>query len=236
MIDRSPVRLFFKVRRNFGLGTALRVTFYRARGLLFPALALPDPLAHDTISRQVSILVSAAEHGAGPLNAIVDFLAERARFGWELCVCAHDPMEPEVRRVLLQRRGTQPWIRIVSADEWVDDATAVRWTVEQATGRYVALLAPGYVPQADAFARLMDRLDRDPRLEAAILLASDGASGNAASGVQETDVRLLLQRKPGYLAAFQGHWTLDAPSAAVSLRGLGLGIGCVSLTGGNSSG
>ena len=74
---------------------------------------------------------------------------------------------------LARLRGTQPWIRIVTADESIDDATAARWTVEQATGQFVALVGPGYAPEADAIARLLVRLHNDPGIDAAVLVGKD---------------------------------------------------------------
>ncbi|MGH6852020.1 MAG: hypothetical protein ACREDJ_02250, partial [Methylocella sp.] len=58
-------------------------------------------------------------------------------------------------------------------DESVDDATAARWTVEQATGQFVALVAPGYTPKAGGIARLLARLRNDPGIDAAVLAGTD---------------------------------------------------------------
>ena len=76
-------------------------------------------------------------------------------------------------RTLARIRGTQPWIRIVTTDKSVDDATAARWTVEQATGQFVALVAPGYTPDAGAITRLLARLHNDSGIDAAVLIGTE---------------------------------------------------------------
>jgi hypothetical protein len=94
-------------------------------------LALRDRPAYDAKRREISILLVAAEHRADTLVAVVGVLAGRGGSDWEICICERSPVEPEMARALARLRGTQPWIRIVTTDESVDDATAARWTVER---------------------------------------------------------------------------------------------------------
>jgi hypothetical protein len=225
LIDLSPFRLFAKVLRNFGFATAVRVAYFRVRGALFPALALPDPSVLYTRQREVSILLSAGAHRPVTLNGVVDLLADRDRLDWEVCVCARFPLEPESARALSRHRGGQPWIRIIEADEAVDDATAAQWTIEQATGRYVALLGPEYAPKLDEFVRLLSLLRNQSELDAAALVSS--TSSGDASSTRSADCILLLQRKSSYLAAVQGRWPLTAPGAAGHLEEAGVPAGYV---------
>ena len=119
-------------------------------------------------------------------------------------------------------RGTQPWIRIVTADKSVDDATAARWTVEQSTGQFVALVATGYTPEADAIARLLAWLHNDPGIDAAVLVGTDEDFGCHPSRVESAHCRLLLLRKSGYLKALPGRWPLTAHALATVLNESGV--------------
>lgn len=222
MNDRSPLSRFVKVSRDFGLVVAMRVAYSKVRGRLCPALALPDPPVYNAMHREVSVLLCTAEQRAATLDAVVDGLAGRGGLDWEVCICERSPVEPEMARALARFRGTQPWIRIVTTDESVDDATAARWTVEQATGQFVALVAPGYTPEANAIARLLARLYYDPGIDAAGLVATDSGSYGPPSSVPWADCSLLLQRKTGYLAALPGRWPLTAPALAKNLDEVGV--------------
>jgi hypothetical protein len=219
---RSPLRRFVTAFRDFGFVVAMRVAYSKVRGRLCPALALPDAPVHNAGHREVSVLLSTAEQGAATLDAVVEGLAGRGGSDWEVCICERSPVEPEMARALARFRGTQPWIRIVTADESVDGATAARWTVEQATGQFVALVAPGYTPDAGAIARLLNRLHNDSGINAAVLAGTDSGSGSPPSPVPWADCRLLLQRKSGYLAALPGRWPLTAPALAKDLDEAGV--------------
>ena len=219
MIDQSPLGLFRKVRRNFGLAAAIRVSFFRLRGALIPALALPPPPA-PTGWRDVSILLDAAEHDVATLEGVIDLLADRNRQDWELCIRAHEPLTAEKAEALARWRGAEPWIRVVAAAASVDAVTAAQWTVEQATGRYLALLAPAGAPRFEAFATLLERLRSEPEIKAAALVGGDGAPAGRF-GQTGPDCRLLLHRKAEYLAFFQGRWPLAAGSAFVLLQQFG---------------
>ena len=213
---------FVTVSRNFGFVIAMRVAYSKVRGKLCPALALPDAPVYNTRHREMSVLLTTSEHGAATLDAVVEILAGRGELDWEVCVCERPPVEPEMARALARLRGTQPWIRIVTADESVDDATAARWTVEQATGQFVALVAPGYSPNAGAIARLLARLNDDSGIDAAALTGADSDSGSPPSPVRWADCRLLLQRKSGYLAALPRRWPLTAPALTRDLDEAGV--------------
>ena len=222
MNGRSPLHRFVTVSRGFGFVIAMRVAFSKVRGRLCPALALPDAPVHNARRREVSVLLCTVEHGAATLDAVFEGLAGRGGLDWEVCICERSPVEPEMARALVRVRGTQPWIRIVTTDESVDDATAARWTVEQATGQFVALVAPGYTPEADAIARLLARLHNDSGTDAAVLVGTDSGSDSPPSSVPWADCRLLLQRKSGYLAALPGRWPLTAPALAQDLDEAGV--------------
>jgi len=220
--DRSPLDRFVRVSRTFGFVVAIKVAYSKIRGWLCPALALPEAPIYNAKHREVSILLSTAELGAATLDGVVDVLAGRGGLDWEVCICERSPADPETARTLARLRGTRPWIRIVTTDRTVDDATAARWTVEQATGQFVALVAPGYMPDADAIARLLARLHNDPGIDAAVLVETDGGSGTPPSRGAGTDCRLLLQRKSGYLAALPERWLFTAPALARDLDETGV--------------
>ena len=217
MNDRSPLRRFFTVSRDFGFFIAMRVAYSKVRGRLWPALALPDVPAYNAGHRAVSVLLSTAGQAAATVDAVVEALAQRGLLDWEVCICERSPVEPEIAGALARVRGTQPWIRIVTAGEFIDDATAARWTVEQATGQFVALVAPGYTPKADAINRLLARLQNDSGIDAAVLVGTDRDLGGPSSLDASADCRLLLQRKSGYLAALGGRWHLAASVLAKEL-------------------
>ncbi len=215
MISRSRLRYFATVCREFGFRTAARVAYSKVRGRLRPALALPDPPVYHASRRELSFLLSAADQDVCSLNAVVRVLSEHVEANWEVCICARSLVEPEMARILARIRGTQPWIRIVTADPSIDHATAVRWTVEQATGRFVALVAPGYALNVSAVTKLLDRLQHDPEVDAAVLVGS----GNPFAWA---DCRLVLQRKSAYLAAPSDLWQLTAPGQAGGLKAAGV--------------
>jgi hypothetical protein len=210
--DRAGLRRFVTVSRDFGFVIGTRVAYSKLRGRLLPALALPDAPVYKALQRQVSVLLSTAEQGAATLDAVINALAGRRELDWEVCICERSPVEPETARVIGHFRGTQPWIRAVTTDQSVDNTTAARWTVEQATGQFVALLAPGYAAGADAIARLLTRLHNDPGIDAAALVGT--AHDPRCPWVH---CRLVLQRKSGYLAAVPGRWPLTAPALAKDL-------------------
>jgi hypothetical protein len=220
--DRSPVRRLVRGYRDFGFHITMKVAYSKVRGWLCPALALPGPPVYNTTLREVSILFSTAEQSAAELDAVFGVVARRGGLDWELCLCERYPLEPEMARALARYRGTQPWLRIVTTDQSVDKETAARWTVEQSTGQFVALLAPGYKLEAGAIAGLFARLHTDPRADAAALIGRDPGPGSLPSRVPWTDCRLLVQRKSGYLAGFQRHWPLTAPAVAKYLDETGV--------------
>jgi hypothetical protein len=205
----------------------MRVAYSKVRGRLCPALALPDAPVYNPMHREVSILLCTAEQGAATLDAVVEGLAGRSGLDWEVCICERSPVEPEMARALARFRGTQPWIRIITTDESVDEVTAARWTVEQATGQFVALVAPGYTPKADAIARLLAPLYNDSVIDAAALIGTDSGSVSPRSPIPWADCRLLLQRKSGYLAALRGRWPLTAPALAKDLDEAGVPTACM---------
>ena len=220
--DFSPLRRFATAARHFGLGVAVRVAYSKVRGRLFPAKALPDAPVWRQAPRELSILFCAAEQDAVTLEAAVQVIAERSGSDWELCVWARSPIGPPFERALTRLRGASPRIRVVSTDPSVDEATAARWTVEQATGEFVALLAPGYLVDADAIVRILDRLRGDQRIEAAILVEPIGSAAQPHG-----DCRLLAQRKSRYLATAWRHWPLTAPILARTLQEMGAPIAIV---------
>ena len=224
--DLSPLRRFATVASRFGLSVAIRVAYSKVRGRLFPAMALPDaPVYHDA-PRELSILLAATEQDAATLEAVVQVIAERGGCNWEVCVSGRPAMGREFERALSRLRGTKPWIRVVSADGSVDEATAAQWTVEQSTGEFVALVAPGYIVDADAITRLLDRLRGEPRMAAAILVERVSSSGDLAAQ-PHSDWRLLMQKKSRYLATASGRWPLTAPALAKTLEEAGAPIAIV---------
>lgn len=138
MDDRSQLHRFVAVARGFGFSVAFRLAYSEVRGRLFPTLARPDAPAYQRGPRDVSVLLSTTEHDATTLGNVIEGLVGLDELDWEVCICERLPVEPEMARALARYRGTQPRIRIVTADVSVDDATAARWTVEQSTGQFVA--------------------------------------------------------------------------------------------------
>jgi glycosyl transferase family 2 len=219
--ERSSWRRFISVYRNFGLGVALKVTISKVRGVLLPASAMPDAPTCDGPQRELSIFIDAAGHDVATLQVIIEALARRKQSNWEMCICAHPPLRPDIGRVLSRFRDKYPWIRIVSTDQAVDKSTAAQWTVEQATGEFVALLAPQHTFDADAATELLARLQRDPQIAAAMLLETDSGSVGPSKPPRWDDCRLLLQRKSQYLAAAPQEWPLTAPALAKALDEVG---------------
>jgi hypothetical protein len=215
----SPLRRFVAVTRDFGLAVATRVAYSKVRGKLCPALALPDAPIYNTRRRELSLLLSTAGQCAATLDAVVEVLAGRGGSDWEVCICERSPVAPDMVGTLACIRGTQPWIRIVRSDTSVDDATAARWTVEQATGQFVALVAPGHTPDAGAITRLLAQLHNDTGVDAAVLIGTEGAPNSPA---RWAGCRLVLQRKSGYLAAFPERWPLTATALAKYLDEAGV--------------
>jgi len=219
--DRSPLRRFVMAYRDFGLVVAMRVAYSKVRGKLNPAMALPDAPVYSAGRREVSVLLSTAQHGAATLDAVIEGLARRGGADWEICICERIPAEPETAHSLARHRGTQPWIRILTTDRSVDDASAARWTVEQATGLFVALAAPGYTPAPEAIAGLLARLRNDPALDTVALV---GTARGSEAPPSPADCHLLLQRKSCYLAVQQGQWHLSAAALARYLDEAGVPI------------
>lgn len=215
--ERSSWCLFMSVWRNFGPGVALRVTTSKVRGALVPASAMPVAPTYDGPPRELSVLVDAARCDAAALQGAVEALARRGRSNWEVCVCQRPPLLPDMERALSSLRGGYSWVRIVSADGTVDKATVAQWTVQQSTGEFVALLAPGRTFDADAAAKLLALLRDDPRLESAVLLETDAGTDDGPNLPQGGDCRLVVQRKSRYLAAAQANWPLTAPALAKAL-------------------
>lgn len=207
MIDQSPLHTFVKTWRNHGIRTAMTVTYFRLRGVLFPALALPRLSFADTTRRQISVLLDASEQDTATLKAIIDVLAKRETADWEICVRQHGPVTVEMTTMLGRLHGTAPWLRIIVSTDDVDAMTASQWTVEQATGEFVAFITPAYVPGPDAFTTPLHRLQEDPALTSALLV----------DVVADADHGLLLQRKSAYLAAFAQNYILSATNVAKAL-------------------
>jgi hypothetical protein len=218
--ERSQWTLVVRVYRNFGFWTAIRVVYFRVRGILFPTLALPDPSVPVRAPHEVSILLNSAEHDAALLDAVVDLLAGREKSDWEICVCARPSAQPDMLQALDRHHGKQPWIRVVMTDGVVDDETAAQWTIEQSTGVYVAFIAPDYSPQFDAIERCVSLVCNRSDLDAAAVVktGTDGHQGRCG---------LVLQRKSKYLEVFQGQWTLRAPAVVDALKKISAPIGYI---------
>ncbi len=222
----SPLSRFIVASRDFGLGVAFRVAYSKVRGGVFPSLALPEPPSYDGPRRELSVLIDAGGEEVATLEAIVAAVGERHRSRWEVCVCAQPPVRPEMQEALSRLRGTRPWLRIVPADGALDAATARRWTVEQATGEFIALVAPGFGVDAEGTAKLLARLRDKPEIDAAVLIETNGGSDGApARPLQSDGCRMVLQRKSGYLTAASELWPLAAPALAKLLDQSGARIG-----------
>jgi hypothetical protein len=215
---RSPLERLVAVCRDFGPLVAMRVVYSKIRGQLFPALALPDAPAYSNRPRVVSILLNTRDHDVATFNAVVTILGGRADFAWEVCICERAPVGAESARTLARLRGIQPWIRLVTTDKSVSDTTAASWTVEQATGEYVAVVAPRCVPEGREIVSLLARLQKDPKTDAALLIRMNGRSDCCPAMASWADCRIVLQRKSSYLTMLAGRWLLNAPALAQDLE------------------
>lgn len=218
----SSLRRFVRVSRDFGLAAAIRVTCSKIRGLLWPALALPGAPVY-TARRELSFLLDAATQEVATLHSIVDMIAARGGSEWEICIGEPASVEARMAGVLASLRGTRPWIRIVTTDRSIDGRTAALWTVEQATGQFVALVAPGSLVTTDAVARLLARLDEDSGSDCAVLLAGDG-DHSGASRRRAASCRILVQRKSTYLDALPEKELMTAVALVESLEEAGVPI------------
>lgn len=199
---------FVKVARHFGIAIAVKVTVSKIRGLLFPALALPDGFPYVDAPRQLSFLVDASQHEAATLEALVDLIAAGKAGSWEICVLARPSLRPGMGPLLRRLRGTRPWIRIVETDASVDARTAAQYVVEQATGEFVGLFHPLYVADG-SLQSLVDRLQQVPASDAAAFYETDGHACAVA-----------LHRKRSYLASQFDQWPLTAPAWAERSTGI----------------
>lgn len=215
MSELSLPRRFLKVTRNFGLAVAVKVTYSKIRGMVYPPLALPDGRVYDAPPRQVTFLIDAAQHDATAVTAMVDAVAAHGGGDWEICICERPPLPSEMVNLLARLRGTQPWLRIVRADAVVDAATAARWAVEQATGQLVAVVAAHFVIDSAAIQSLLHRLQQEPEIEAAALV---GANSGPERPPSPDDCSFMMQRKSGYLACQPEQWPLTAPALARQLH------------------
>lgn len=222
MKGRSPLHAFVAITRNFGLMIALRVTYSKIRGWLCPWLALTRPPLRAVGPRELSVVLSTVGQSATTLNAMVDIVAEQSASNWEICICECLPTSPEMASALERWRGTQAWLRIITSDESVNEATAARRTVEQTTGQYVALVAWDYTPNATTFEKLLDHLRDNAEICAAFLVGTDNAHGHPPLPTAATECRLLIQRKAIYLATFSQRMELSVTSAASTLSAAGV--------------
>jgi hypothetical protein len=218
--DYSALRRFLTISRQFGLSVAMKITYSKVRGRLRPNLALPKEPVYSMGQRQVSILLSTVEQSVSTFNAVVDGIARRSTADWELCICACYPLPPEMAPTLARLRGTRPWIRIVTTGESVAEGVAARWTAEQATGQFIAVVAPGYALEPEAVTRLLDVLRDDRTKDAAVLLATESGSSGVPPGVARTNCRLLLEKKSQFLTALP--CLLSAPAVARHLEEAGI--------------
>ena len=224
MNNTSLLGRFVRASRDFGLIVATKVAYSKIRGMLFPALALPEAPVYLDMRREVSVLFSTASHGMDALDAVVAMLIARGGAGWELCICERAPVEPEMAQLLTRLRGSQPWIRIVTNEQSVDDPTAARWAIEQATGSFVALLGPQYEPRADALSGLLAEMYQHPEIQAALLVGADSGSNHPGLVDAPSVCVLLLQRKSGYLSLPSASWVLTAPELARILEKAGVAV------------
>lgn len=200
----ATLRRLFEVRRTYGVHVAWNVIRSKILGALRPSAALPSPPAY-TACRRLSFLIRVEEHEPATLEAVVKAV-RCARGALDVVVCAGSSTRAVEASSLASRlRGACPWIRVVSATAAVDEGTAASWTVEQATGQYVAVLARGFAPTQADFARLVETLERDCNSLAVGLFSAGDA--DAPRG----PVLLLALRKSFYLAEFPLTFPMTAP-------------------------
>ena len=97
-----------------------------------------------------------------------------------------------------------------------------RWS--RLRGHILLFWLQGMRHEFEAFSHLLTRLLDSPEFDAAALVGADTHSGSSPWSASNRACSLLLQRKSGYLAAFQGRWVLTAPLAARALQETGTPI------------
>jgi hypothetical protein len=222
MTERSPLHALVAITRNFGLIITMRVIYSKIRGLLVPALALPRASPHVATQRELSVLLSTLEQSAATLNTTIEAIVGHRSSNWELCICERTPTTPEMARVLDRWRGTQPWIRIITSNERINLATAAQWTVEQASGEFVALVAANYSANADVIEKLLTYLRNDTEIGVALIVSADNACDASSPLAMAAECRLLVQKKAAYLAAFPQQLQLGASAVASMLHEAGV--------------
>jgi hypothetical protein len=215
--DRSALGRFLLTCRRFGLLVAVNVARSKLRGWLFPATALPDRPPRAQRARDLAILLDAAEHAADDLDGIIGAIAGSASSSWEICICERRPVSPDIAQALARWRGRHAWLRIVSSDPEIDAVTAARLTLEQATGRFVALVAPGYAVGSEALAALLARLREEPEQRAAALGTGVRHHRHPPRRRLAAGCRLLMLRKADYLLLPKMAGLLSARTVAAHL-------------------
>ena len=193
--------------RHYGGGVALRVSFAKIGARFTPVSALPGADTHRGQVRALSLLLQIAEHEAAAVQAAVDIVRDREAADWEVCIGARAPLAPEMASLIARMRGV-PGVRIVTASDTLPMETAVQWTLEQATGRFVALLLPGVVPTASGLAALLNR-------------ASCGGGGTVLVGVKDDSPQVILLAKKDYLAQ-GGVWHLSVSEQVAAIQRSGI--------------
>jgi hypothetical protein len=211
-VTLQAIHRFVAVSRKFGLTVALRVAYSKVRGALLPSLRLPEA-SWTAQNRQLSVLLEATDHGLDSLHRLGDMIVTQNNLDWELCICERPAATSEMIAGLKRLRGAHPCIRIVTANNHVTDDIAARWTVEQATGQFLALIATNYVPDPRSICRLLLRLQQNSEITAVAIIDWDRA--DRARSIAWEHCLMLVQRKSSYL--FRGDWQLSVTRAAKAL-------------------
>jgi len=204
----GALRRFFGVWEAYGLRVASNVILSKLRGTLNPAEALPGPPVYAT-RRRLSFLIRVEEHEPATINAIAAAVSA-AEGAFEVVFCERAVTDAS-GSVASRLRGARPWFRFVGVTQEVDARTAASWTVEQATGRYVAFIARGCAPESADIERLLTPLEEDDALSAA------GLFETSESGEPLRAIRLLALRKSLYLARFPLTFPMTAPALLEAL-------------------
>ncbi len=128
-----------------GATSARNSVVYRVR-LLLVLLHLREP-SHvidwreiDQSALRISVVVPVKDTPPEVLGRCITSVFEQTHQAWELCVCDDHSTDPRTLELLTSYRGSDPRVRIVTADRPLGISGATNLAAEQATGEFVALL------------------------------------------------------------------------------------------------
>ncbi|HVN90487.1 MAG TPA: hypothetical protein VMT61_11790 [Candidatus Binataceae bacterium] len=213
---KQPLGRFFAIWRDYGSVVAARVVWSKFKGALSPSLAIPANINYAPICRDFGVLLNAADYSRIALNNLIEGFSKESRGGVEICI-----LERRSGSLCDTLRGSQPLIRIITVDDSVRNGVAIRWTVEQATARYIALIAPECCMEVRELKSLVKALDENGEIDGV-------ASCVANSAANSESCKLLLLRKSRFLELLPQCETLLPSACLRNLHSTGVPVAYVS--------